>query len=97
MSRRPALLGALIAVAVLLACHALGMREDVSVLSGTAPATGAESALLGVIYVLAWFAALVVAPILALGALFDYVLERKGPLKTSNVIAAPGVPPQAGR
>jgi hypothetical protein len=76
VSRRPALLGALIAVAVLLVCHALGMREDVSVLSGTASATGAESALLGVIYVLAWFAALVVAPILTLGALFDFVLER---------------------
>ena len=77
MSRRPALLGALIPVAVLVVCHTLGMREDVSVLSGTASATGAESALPAVIYVLAWFAALVVAPILALGALFDFVLERK--------------------
>ncbi len=77
MSRRAALLGALIAVAILLVVHALGMREDVSVLSGTAPAGGAASALPGVIYVLAWFAALVVAPILALGALFDFVLEKK--------------------
>jgi hypothetical protein len=52
------------------------MREDVSVLSGTASAGGAASSLLGVIYVLAWFASLVVAPILVLGALFHFVLER---------------------
>lgn len=76
MSRRAALLGALIPVAVLLFGHALGMREDVSVLSGTASAGGAASSLLGVIYVLAWFASLVVAPILVLGALFHFVLER---------------------
>lgn len=77
MSRRAALLGALIAVMVLLVVHVLGMREDVSVLSGTASAGGSASALPGVAYVLAWFAALIVAPILALGALFDLLIERR--------------------
>lgn len=55
--------------AVFVVVHALGLRDSVSVLSGTAPAGGGERAALGgVVYVAAWLAAVVVAPILALSA-----------------------------
>jgi hypothetical protein len=55
--------------------HALGFRDDVSVLSGT-PTSGdpIASALSGVAYAAAWFLAVVVAPVLALAALFQAVL-----------------------
>lgn len=56
------------------AAHGLGLRDSVSVLSGTAPAGGGELALVsgslagGVVYVITWLAVVVVAPTLALGA-----------------------------
>jgi hypothetical protein len=53
--------------AVYLACHLLGLRESVSLLSGTLPATE-EELFVGLFTVLAWFGAVLVAPVLALAA-----------------------------
>jgi hypothetical protein len=52
---------------VYLACHLLGLRESVSMLSGTLPATE-EELFVGLFTVLAWFGAVLVAPALALAA-----------------------------
>ncbi len=49
------------------ACHLLGLRESVSLLSGTLPATE-EELFVGLFTVLAWFGAVLVAPVLALAA-----------------------------
>lgn len=60
---------ALLIVAAFAAAHALGLRDNVSVVSGTAPAGGGDLAVIGgVAYVAAWLAAVVVAPILGLAA-----------------------------
>lgn len=59
-------LAACLAVAYL-ACHLLGLRESVGLLSGTLPATEQEL-LVGLFTVLAWFGAVLVAPVLALAA-----------------------------
>ncbi|WP_437727446.1 hypothetical protein [Sorangium sp. So ce861] len=61
-------LGAALLVSAFAACHLLGLREHVSVLSGTAPPGGGADASLGVVYALAWFGAVVLAPILAIAA-----------------------------
>lgn len=74
-SRLFAALAALFALAFL-ACHLLGLREHVSVLSGTAPPGGADSAPLGALYAIAWFAGVIAAPILALAAGISAALER---------------------
>lgn len=52
---------------VYLACHLLGLRESVSLLSGTLPATELEL-FIGLFTVMAWFGAVLVAPVLALAA-----------------------------
>lgn len=58
------------------AAHLLGLREDASFLSGTAPPGGAAGVLLGLVYVALHFAWVVGAPILALGAAVLAALER---------------------
>ena len=50
-----------------LALHAFGLREDASVLSGTVP-SNSFAGVAGLLYVAAWFCAVVVAPILAIAA-----------------------------
>ncbi|WP_437592771.1 hypothetical protein [Sorangium sp. So ce1000] len=67
MSRDLAL-GAALLVVAFAACHLLGLREHVSVLSGTPPPAGGGDASLGAAYALAWFGAVVFAPILAIAA-----------------------------
>lgn len=59
---------ALVLVAALAVLHAAGLRDWVSVLSGTpvADVPWALSALGGASYALAWFGAVLLAPILAL-------------------------------
>lgn len=76
---------ALVFVVTLGALHAVGARDAVSILSGTAPAEHAASVFnvfLGLGYVLAWFASVVVAPILLLAAALHLGLrtlaERRG-------------------
>ncbi|WP_437329303.1 hypothetical protein [Sorangium sp. So ce381] len=67
MSRQLAL-GAAMLLAAFVVCHMLGLREQVSVLSGTPPPAGGGDPLLGVAYALAWFGGVVLAPILAIAA-----------------------------
>jgi hypothetical protein len=55
-------------IAAFAACHMLGLREHVSVLSGTPPPAGGGDPSLGVAYALAWFGGVIFAPILALAA-----------------------------
>ncbi len=76
MKARSLLVMAVLLVLFLGFVHALGLREEVSVLSGTSPPGEHASALLGVIYALSWFAAVIVAPILALAALIGWGFER---------------------
>lgn len=76
MKARKLLLVALVTAACFLVCHALGLRENVSVLSGTEPAPGPEAVPLGVIYVLAWFAVLLVVPVCVIGAAIQVGMER---------------------
>jgi hypothetical protein len=56
--------------------HALGLRDDASILSGTAPPGGAAGIVLGLCYVALYFAAVIAAPILVVGAVVFWVLER---------------------
>ena len=74
------LLPALVSVTALGVLHAAGAREAVGILSGTAPPGHAADAvyawLLGLGYVLAWFASVLLAPILALAAVADLLLRR---------------------
>jgi hypothetical protein len=72
----PLVLLALLLLAGFGAVHALGLREAVSVLSGTAPPGGESSALLGVVYALSYFAALILAPILLLASGIELIARR---------------------
>ncbi len=70
---------ALAFVAALAVLHALGARDAVSILSGTAPADHAPNVLstfLGLGYVLAWFASVVLGPVLVLAALLHVLLGK---------------------
>ncbi|XXY48025.1 hypothetical protein WME91_49305 [Sorangium sp. So ce269] len=71
-------LGAALLAAAFVACHLLGLREHVSVLSGTAPPGSVGDATLGVAHALAWFGGVIVAPILALAAGVLALLDRLG-------------------
>ncbi|WP_437977881.1 hypothetical protein WMF11_14555 [Sorangium sp. So ce295] len=75
MSRQLAL-GAAMLIAAFVACHMLGLREHVSVLSGTPPPAGGGDPLLGVTYALAWFGGVIFAPILAIAAGVFAVVDR---------------------
>jgi len=73
MSPGGLLIRALVIGVVFLVCHALGWREHTTFLSGTAKSaeTGfGVSTLLGVLYLVAYFGVVLVAPILVLAALF---------------------------
>jgi Zn-dependent protease with chaperone function len=62
--------------------HLLGWRDDTSILSGTlAPGGGDAMIVRGVLYVIAWFAATLVSPILILAAILYAVLERLMPAR----------------
>lgn len=93
MKINPLLITALLLVLALGFFHALGMREEVSILSGTAPPGAHASPLLGVVYALSWFAALIVAPILALAALIDLGLARFSPRSGSGPAGDRSPPP----
>ncbi|MDC0685332.1 hypothetical protein [Sorangium atrum] len=87
MSRQLAL-GAAMLLAAFVVCHMLGLREQVSVLSGTPPPAGGGDPLLGVAYALAWFGGVVFAPILAIAAgvlaVVDRLLSRRSaPARTA--------------
>ena len=66
-------LGCALLIAVFALLHLAGLRENVSVLSGTVGSADENptlSALLGTVYVLFYVAAVLVAPVLALAAAF---------------------------
>ena len=57
--------------------HRLGWRDDTAILSGTSSPTGGRAmAIRGVLYALSYFSAVVVAPILLLGAGIDAMIRR---------------------
>ena len=65
------LAGAALLALPFLVCHAAGLREFVSVLSGTSPATGASvevMTLLGLVYAAFYMVFLILVPILVLAA-----------------------------
>jgi hypothetical protein len=54
--------------------HLLGWRDDTRIISGTVAASGDDAILRGTGYAAAYFAAVLLSPILALGALFQFCL-----------------------
>ena len=57
--------------------HFLGWRDDTSFLTGTVPTKGADAMVLrGMLYSVAYLAAVIVSPILILAASLRMVLER---------------------
>ena len=64
---------AVIRVAALAVLHLFGARAEVGILSGTRPGGALELAA-GVSYALAWFGAVLVAPVLAIAALLRRLL-----------------------
>ncbi|MFP2897386.1 hypothetical protein [Corallococcus sp. 4LFB] len=75
MRRHPFVLAALGLCALFVCLHLGGGRESVGVLSGTVVG-GPWRMGLGVGYALAWFGAVLVAPVLLLAGLADAVLGR---------------------
>lgn len=88
MSRQLAL-GAAMLLAAFVVCHMLGLREQVSVLSGTPPPAGGGDPLLGVAYALAWFGGVVFAPILAIAAGGLAVVDRLRSRRSAPARTAP--------
>jgi hypothetical protein len=73
-------------VVVFLLSHLLGLRSQTGILSGTRPEATWEI-FLGLFYVLSWFSAILVAPILALANLFQAILTiaaRRLPRRLSH-------------
>ncbi len=65
---------AAILVAIFLALHVFGLRNHVSILSGTQPESGWAGAG-GLLYAAAWFACVVAAPIFAIAAALRALLR----------------------
>ena len=81
-------LSVLIVLAFLVA-HLAGLREHVGLLSGSAPGSEA-TATLGLLYVLSWFSAVLVAPVLALAAVLRVVAHHVAALLSHR--SAPEAP-----
>ena len=87
MTARLVLAAAVLAALPLVLLELAGARSDAAVLSGQLPATLAGGAA-GLAYVLAWFAAVLLAPILALAAALLLLSDRR-----TSAGASPGTPP----
>jgi hypothetical protein len=76
---------AIILVVVFAILHVAGAREAVGFLSGTVP-EGHGVPLFGALYLLAWFGAVLVAPILLIAAAIEkvYVSVRRTASRTSS-------------
>jgi hypothetical protein len=59
--------------------HLMGLRDDACILSGTAPPGGDAGTVLGLMYVSLYFACVIGAPILVLGAALFWALKRALP------------------
>jgi hypothetical protein len=77
MRRHPFIVTAGILFALFIGLHLAGGRECVGVLSGTLVG-GPERIYLGLGYALAWFGAVLAAPVLLLAGVADVLLERVG-------------------
>ncbi|RKG86260.1 hypothetical protein [Corallococcus terminator] len=75
MMRHPFVLASLGLFAVFLLLHLTGGRQYVGVLSGTVVG-GSWGAGFGLLYVLAWFGAVLAAPVLLLAGLLDSAFAR---------------------
>ena len=77
---------AILLVIFLAVLHLLGWRDDTAFLSGT-PTSGnvRAAALRGVVYVLAYFSAVIVSPILIIAAGINALLGRRRKTITNNV------------
>lgn len=95
MSARILLALAILGAAPLLLLDVAGAREHVSILTGQLPAT-LDDGLAGLAYVLAWFAAVLVAPIFAIAAALVFAADRVGVPTRDRRTSAPasrGTPP----
>lgn len=79
---------ALLLVVMFGALHLAGAREYVAMLSGTHPA-GPEEVLFGVAYVLAWFGAILVAPILGIAGVIARVAQEARPTPSAGAMQSP--------
>lgn len=77
---RPLLIAALVMATLFAGAHLLGLRAYTAILSGTAPpgASGGEAVALGLVYVILYFAAVIVAPILAIAAGLSWAAAKLG-------------------
>ncbi|MFI5380892.1 MAG: hypothetical protein ACHRHE_16460 [Tepidisphaerales bacterium] len=85
---RPAgwLSAAVLFVLVFAVFHALGWRDDTSFITGTVSSKGADAMVIrGMLYSVAYVAAVVVSPILVLGAGLRVLLERLLSIITESV------------
>lgn len=78
MSPRGLLMSAAVIALLFGGAHALGLRAYTAILSGTAPpgSSGGEALILGVVYAILYFAAVVAAPILATAASILWAWEH---------------------
>jgi len=70
-------------VAVLVLLHLIGARENVSILSGTAPPSD-FAAVTGLFYVAAWLCAVVVAPTLVIAPVIRRLIQSRLGMKGPN-------------
>ena len=85
-SPRGLLVRAVLIVLVFVLCHAAGLREKTSILCGTSPTGDVDDMLsitLAALYMLAYFGALVVAPILILASGVFMALNLFAPASTT--------------
>ncbi|WP_375754294.1 hypothetical protein [Corallococcus exercitus] len=83
MRRHPFVMAALGLGALFLLLHLGGGRQCVGVLSGTVVG-GPWQMGLGVVYALAWFGAVLVAPVLLLAGLADAVLQSSSKVSVTS-------------
>lgn len=86
LSPRGLLVRAVLIILVFLLCHAAGLREKTSILCGTSPTGDVDDMLsitLAALYMLAYFGALVVAPILLLASGVFTALQLFAPASTT--------------
>ena len=77
----------------LLVAHVAGWRTHTSLLSGTSPGS-ATAGIQGLVYVTAWFAFVILAPVAALSALCERALRRLFDSPGEDRLA--GAPPELG-
>jgi|SRR5688572_18497274 hypothetical protein len=85
------LASAVLAAAPLLLLELGGARIHASILTGQLPASAADG-LAGLAYVLAWFSAILLAPILAIAGSLVFAATRAVSSRRTSADASPGTP-----